>query len=436
MSTTPKTPLPSSEAPSPVHRWSAPGWTKWWLGVLSVSIVLSWIGFGLHLLGRRGPETADLAVDPAAKKPATPLGPKQVVEGPWGRLEITPIAISPPLEFVWHASQRDSSDVVWHFPNTNTSQLSELFREFGMPNALRGRLRSMAEFDAAIDGYTIRPDRELVLGLRGEVRAKLYVALHGCKANTAQRNSFRSRATSVDQWFGDSPISRETRRLVTPLIYRHGSFLFFSDLQSIESSLPSEKQRTSLLKALTRESTLLLNLRVSPDSDVDSLAAYWGRGGRVNDVRPILQSLSKVGAEQILDVTRLLPPFAQQRIFTYPIIPVRATAVSRDCHWTALNFFCKQPDDRFGKEDEAFATFDEDYYEIFGNPRFGDLVIYIDKQEERFIHSAVYIAADVVFTKNGWNYSRPWMFMELESVGDFYPRSKPLSRSFFRRKGI
>ncbi len=431
-------PLPSDEAALPGARLITPAWTKWWLAVLTVSVVFSWIGFGFHLFGRGEPETMDPAAASVAavSKPAAPLETRQLVEGPWGRLEITPITISPPLEFVWHSKYRDPPDVVWHFPNTNSAQLSELFSELGLPDGLRGTLRSLAEFDAAIDGYTIRPDRELVLGLRGEVRAKLYVALHGCKANGAQRDSFRSCATSVDQWFGDSPISPQIRQLVTPLIYRYGGFLFFSDLRSIESLLPSDQQRISLLKALTRESTLLLKLIVSPESDIDRLADYWGRGGRDKDVRPILESFSKAGPEQSLDVTRLLPPFAQQRLCTYPGMPATGTSIRRDCHWTALNFFSQQPDDRFGGNLKVvFDTFGKDYHQIFGNPQFGDLVVFIDELKQ-IIHSTVYIAADVVFTKNGTNTARPWMFLKLDDMDDFYPRSKPLKRAYFRRHGL
>jgi hypothetical protein len=45
----------------------------------------------------------------------------------------------------------------------------------------------------------------------------------------------------------------------------------------------------------------------------------------------------------------------------------------------------------------------------------GDLVFLINKKDE-VIHSAVYIADDLVFTKNGINFAQPWILMRIPNL--------------------
>ena len=75
----------------------------------------------------------------------------------------------------------------------------------------------------------------------------------------------------------------------------------------------------------------------------------------------------------------------------------------------------------------------DEYYEIFGDYRFGDVLTYVDESGVAF-HSAVYIADDVVFTKNGVDASRPWHFLRLKEMNEFYDRSQSARIQAYRRK--
>jgi len=48
--------------------------------------------------------------------------------------------------------------------------------------------------------------------------------------------------------------------------------------------------------------------------------------------------------------------------------------------------------------------------------KFGDILFFLDSQRGDAFHSCVYIADDVVFTKNGRNVLSPWIFTKLEDV--------------------
>jgi hypothetical protein len=122
-------------------------------------------------------------------------------------------------------------------------------------------------------------------------------------------------------------------------------------------------------------------------------------------------------------------------LYTYPVPPERAPAINQDCHWTAFNFFNTEPDNRFCDENEVVKALDNEYYRVFGNLQLGDIVMFFI-EGNRVIHSAVYIADDILFTKNGSIASRPWMLTTLEDMKGYYPTLKPKEIRYYRKKNI
>jgi len=419
--------------PEPDRGFAISPTTRSWLVVLTVLIVGVWMVVAVHLLGgyRRnvapGPSTR-------GRTALTPVE-KSYQEGDWGRIELIPIVLSPPLELVPEVEPTESTRVEWHFPKTDTLQLSEKLSEIGIAKSLAEELVSMAEFNSEIDGLTIRPRRKTVLGLDRDVRSALYVALAGFPLNRDQRNAFREQCESPAAWFAGSTVSPETRRLVEPLMYRHGDYLFFADLRSIEPQLPSADERLRLIQTLRRNATFLVKLHVPENADVEGLTDYWGRGGRENEVRPIIESLSKIPGGQSIDISRLLPPFAQSRLYTYPTQFEVDVAVNQNCHWTTMNFFNELPEDRFCNTAEVLREVQGKYYRVHNKFRFGD-VLFLLQRDTIGVHSAVYIAGDLFFTKNGSLASDPWVLSTLEAVKGFYPRHETLEARYYRRKDL
>jgi len=408
-----------------------------WLKVLAVLVIASWGLLAIQMLPRNDGDTGASNADThsAASRSATPPTRAATDRAPWGQLSYVPITISPPLELMPPASPPTPGEVQWHFPNTISERLPALFSEIGLSEPLRKKLLPLAEIDPGIEGLTIRPTREIVLGLSPEERSALYVTLAEFRENLDQRNAFRFCGNSLDEWLEYSPLSPETRKLIEPLVYRHGSFLFFADLRSIDESLPSPEERSGLIKALSHESTFQVRLEYSEQSDLEQLVEYWGRGGRTREVRPILESLCEARGARSIDVTLLLPPFARSRLYTYQVFAEVKPGCYRDCHWAALNFFSEQPDDRFSDLLEVARAIKADYYRIYGNLRLGDLVTFVDNQQNQ-IHTAVFIADDFLFTKSGHGSSSPWMLMKIENLKDFYPRRGGLQVVCYRRKDL
>ena len=67
---------------------------------------------------------------------------------------------------------------------------------------------------------------------------------------------------------------------------------------------------------------------------------------------------------------------------------------------------------------------------------FGD-VIFLQNESGALVHSAVYIADDIVFTKNGSGLNQPWIYMKMEDMLPFYRAPNEQIRFLiYRRKAL
>jgi len=133
-------------------------------------------------------------------------------------------------------------------------------------------------------------------------------------------------------------------------------------------------------------------------------------------------------------VVHLIPPFARRRLYTYPTPSTDPKAAGRDCHWTSLNFFSVDPNDDFTVTEAAVRAFERDYYTIQSEFRLGDIILFTEGPTNKCFHSAVYIADDILFTKNGPRASNPWMLMRLEHMRDYYLGRSPVKLRYLRHR--
>jgi hypothetical protein len=76
-------------------------------------------------------------------------------------------------------------------------------------------------------------------------------------------------------------------------------------------------------------------------------------------------------------------------------------------------------------------TIESNCTDVYTGPMLGDLVL-LSRPDGYLWHSAVYIADDIVFTKNGRRVTSPFVFMRLEDMKDFYPSDPPLVLHYYR----
>ncbi len=295
---------------------------------------------------------------------------------------------------------------------------------------------ALARTELSDAGVKVLPSDDLLLALAPEVRAKLYAHLARNAANHYMAQPYRVLDGRLDQKFRGSGVDRETIDLVRKLLYPRGRNLCFSDVALVLRRSPSEKTKMELLKALTRQPAVLTRVRIRPETDIDKLLGYWasGSGARVKDVRPLLEALKRLQNGGTISLMYFLPSFARERLYTTPL-PSKAGETGEDCHWSALNFFNATPDGRFS--DIAFTSryIDENYYQIAKPSMLGDLVFLLD-ESGGVIHSAVYVADDLVFTKNGINYAQPWILMRMKDLLALYSPLDDPKTFFYRRKNL
>ena len=423
----PNAPSSPAGAPTPAGHVAGLVIPRTWLVGITALLMVPWLIVGWNY--RSGSAHVDAAPGPEPTATADPRG------GPWGRLDLTPIIVSPPIEYVaadWNRGARGSE---WRFPSVSRDMLQAFLTTSGFDASQVGRVMAAATPEASTGGLVVRPDAELVRSLSTEQRARLYNQLAKSPLNIDQANAFRFAGASPEAWLAGSLISPDTRQLLQPLIYRNGEYLLFADPALLLPAIDSPDERQRLAKVLLRQATLLVRLTVDDAARVPSLAEYWGRGGRATDVRPLLESLTNTRTDHSIDIVHLLPSFARNRLYRYPK-PTTADdekPLLANCLWTVLNFFRDVPDDRFLDVPTALETLRRDYYVVESDFRLGDVVALVDDDGDLF-HAAVYLADDLVFTKNGTSPVAPWIIMPTGRLIAFYAHRSSDPRLIYHRR--
>jgi hypothetical protein len=355
--------------------------------------------------------------------------------GPWGDLEYIPILIETPDEFL-AVSRQANYELVWNFQNQSVSDLAALFNAAGLSKQERDWLLDQRHWRPVTNGFAITPPPEMLMGVSRAARERIYEVLAQCGGNPLHEMPLSFRRDGLDEWFYKSGLSAPTIALTKSLLYQRGNAWCLSDWPLLLRYIESPMERRRLLKTTSRKATLLVRLRVSPGSDVEPLVGYWGRGGRLKDIRPLLHSLALVPEGISLDVVHLLPRFLRSRIYTYPLPTDNNGKPPPNCFWTTMNFFANdQPDDRFHSPESVIRTLAEDYYPVDEDYLLGDVLL-LSKPDGTLLHAAVFVADDVVLTKNGAYHTQPWMFAKMDDMAASYPSREPLKLRAYRRKDL
>ncbi|MFA7160428.1 MAG: hypothetical protein WC299_14105 [Kiritimatiellia bacterium] len=402
-------------------------------------IVVVWVFSAFLRVGLRpGTEGAEVR---AAEDPAVIIGrdgdmkpaAAKVVCGPWGTLQINPVVVEPPSSFFSFDYNVDPSRR-WRFRSGDPGQARSLLLNAGLEGQVVETIMKTATPAAEGGGLVLAPPDDVLSAIKPEVRAALYAELGRNPANALQAKPFKFRGASVHEWFANSGLGVDIMQKIIPLVYRRGSVLYFSDLHLILPGIDSPLDRVRLLRTLSRAATYSLRLRIRENEPVESMLAYWDNNNRYDEIEPVLKSIQGQPGGGLLDVVYLLPDFARTRLYTY-VNPTRGDpSVVRDCHWTSFNFFNDLPDDRFGRGTDLTELTVNDYKQVQSPTEFGDLVLFVT-HEKGLIHSCVYIADDIVFTKNGIGFGTPFIFEKMgEVINTFRTEVGDFSVKYCRRR--
>jgi len=281
---------------------------------------------------------------------------------------------------------------------------------------------------------SVRPDNQLVASLSPQTRAKLYHELGRNAGNEHMRYPFCYSPGEFEEAFSAEKIRPAVAAMVKKLLYPRGNLQCFSDYELVLLQIQDKEEQMRLLSVLSSESAVMAGVRIRPETDIEKLLGYWAWPGgiRAKDVEPLLESLKSVPDGRI-GLVYLLPQFARQRLYTFPMSS-RPGDPNMDCHWTTMNFFNDVPDDRFTDPAYTVDYLQKNYYQIAKATKYGDIILFLDADSNNAIHSAVYLCDDIVFTKNGSNMAQPWMLMHLKDLAMKYESGGPERMLVYRNR--
>ncbi len=350
---------------------------------------------------------------------------------PFGELEYEPIVLEPDNFYVYAGKARRPER--WCFIGFSREHLEQVFNQSDLSSAQRGLLLNTNCWEPLTNGYALPVSDALVLGLSHAACQRLFPLLGRDPANYYESTPFRFPLNSFDECFGQSGIAPEKLEMVRRLTYTNWGQLCFCATEHFRASFTTNEFE-SLLKVLYRAPTFILRLRVTPQSNIDALLSYWAPGERARELRPLFESLERKPDGGVINISRLLPGFARLRLYTYPD-PLRdSNTDSEDCFYSALNFFNDGPNARLLDDSATSKALRQDFYVTDDGWTFGDLLLLTDSSGTG-IHCCVYLADQVVFTKNGGTYLQPWKLMKIPDLLTSYTFDKAPNVIHLRRKG-
>lgn len=347
--------------------------------------------------------------------------------GPWGQLEKKRFTFTVahdqfPKELLVPKPTR------WILPANSSEQVSELLLRVGVPRAETERLVRASTTRIAAGGSVLYPTDELIKNLAPTVRSKLYALLGRSPANASQHNPYSFRPDHFEARLNSTDLSSATKDVIRQLAYRGRALVLFADSDVVLRQTEDPTERRRVIGLLTQFSSYQVRLILDSASDSEQLSRYWGSASHLVS---LLSGLSAGNTR--VGIVELLSPFAKSKLNTYPERNERRPRVGPDCFWTAANYFHETPDDAFFNP-EIVATYIQQQYESVSNPTYGDIALFVDAGSRSPVHAAVFLADDLMFTKNGYHYWTPWTINTRAELLDWYGLHANVSVHYFRHK--
>jgi hypothetical protein len=375
------------------------------------------------------PSSEPLPTRAIAGSDSKPHGPVPA----WGELVTHDIDLEQPEEYIGFELTTNRTPQ-WVFSGLDHEQTHSLLLSCGFTSNLVAQALSDGRATTTGIATVIRPDEQLLLALSPAVRARLYTTLARISGNHYMEYPFCFPRKAFALWFGNGADDSRLMALVRKLLYPRGDGLCFSDFEFLMQQTTSAAERMEIVKALSRQSAVLARVRIRPDTDIDKLIGYWGRGIQVKDVRPLVESAARLQDGASISLLYFLPKFARERLYTFPM-PSQQGDPAMDCHWSTMNFFNDPPDNRFTNTAYTSTFIQSNFYQVGVPNLYGDVILILNDQGNA-IHSAVYLADDIVFTKNGNNFSQPWMLMRLGDLLARYTADAPPKTLVYRSRTL
>src|SRR5260221_8395523 len=221
------------------------------------------------------------------QRPAPPMvHTDREVAPPCGKIE----AIQVPLansDGVFPDREQRMASSKWFFENMSENRLTRFLNSCDLRPSEQRILLDKRTWEIRSDGIMVSPTDQLIWSLTPQSREQIYSVLAKSPTNFPQCFPFRFPLAGLDQRFRHSDLPIVEVEKIKRLTYTNAGYLCFTDLGVVKGVFTDDEFK-DLIETLYQLPAYLLRLRVTPDSDVEALIKYWGKGGRGKMISPLL----------------------------------------------------------------------------------------------------------------------------------------------------
>ena len=320
----------------------------------------------------------------------------------------------------------------WVFEQMSVPGVKSLLGRVGVPELVVNHLFREGRVVNSGNNIVLYPELDDLVALTPEVRSALYLELAKFSENEYQRDPIFIFGNDTDDWLDGCPLNPAQIELFKKLLWKRGTVTVFSDIQALLTLAKSSDDVLNVFRVVTRVRSLIVELKLPLKGDTKEFLDYWTAGQKDQPRFAFVTAVIKRRAPQSVDITHFLPVMMRERIYTFPALDAGIKGRFPDCHWTSLNFFSRNPKDYFLDTRLAATFLMENYNPIEPPYRYGDILCFLDGGEG--LHTCVYIADDIVFTKNGDGVLAPWVLMQIKDVDSIYRRSSSTRIQGYRNR--
>jgi hypothetical protein len=353
--------------------------------------------------------------------------------GPWGKLEYFPVTLEPPASHLWEALYDERS--YWNFGNLEVAEARPLLETLGLSKETLALIDSEGIWKKADGGLELEFGDRIVESLTPENRTALarWFRLNSNLFFTKTIINFEGGNFS---FFENGGVAPETLDLVKRYSFSRRNVLSLMDRPYILRKLgenTAEKER--FLRATFSTKALIVRLVMDGSVDLDSIIQYWSCGELNTGFESILRGSQATEGLNKVDLVQILPPVPRRYLYGFTNLQDVSPNNTPDCFWTSVQFFRRQVSPRLLDPVRLMHHIEGDFERIETEDlQFGDLVCMFDEADGGFLHSYVHIADDIVFSKNGASFARPYVLTLKSDMLSVYLDESRYRFEVYRRK--
>ncbi len=353
--------------------------------------------------------------------------------GPWGDLIVSNIYLEAPDSVIEIIGKPDPVPR-WTFANSSVNMVKDLLIQSGVELALVERLTSSSQLKTSGTDIVIYPKLEDLLQINGIVRDKLYTEISKYPQNDYYSDPVFILSGDVEEWLMEATLNDKQKEVVRRLVWHRGNALVFSNVGVLLSYAQNNEEIKNTLRAITRCMTLVVNEKFPLKQEQrESFLRYWLGNQPESPRMTFIKAISKENdINDTVDVMHFLPVIMREKLYTFPSLKDGAKGRLPDCHWTSLNFFNLSPRDYYRSTSLAAIHLTQAYNPVSAPYQFGDVLCFTDNGDG--LHTCVYIADNIVLTKNGENILAPWVLLSIDDVSKIYKRTPTTQIQGYRLK--